>query len=97
MLKESGLYKYRDRVMYNMFSKTNNHIEVQLSEKSFSEKTNNGFMYVLHYYHYGFVPYYQNKDTTMNNQPIVNNKFISVYQVEVEYWRKKLKVDNGQK
>jgi len=54
-------------------------------------------MYVLHYYHYGFVPYYQNKDTTMNNQPIVNNKFISVYQVEVEYWRKKLKVDNGQK
>ena len=54
-------------------------------------------MYVLHYYHYGFVPYCQNKDTTMNNQPIVNNKFISVYQVEVKYWRKELKVDNGQK
>ena len=57
--------------------------------QDFQQRHNISYIYVTHSINSGFVTYYKGKST---NNETTSHKYISVYQDEVESWRKLLKV-----
>ena len=54
-------------------------------------------MYVMHDMDYRFFSYRLNKSDTSRHQSDVNEKYVSVYKVDVEGWRNGLKISDFEK
>jgi len=99
-LTEGDLYKYRDKVLHELLSvtsKTPYGTPVDKLIANFNKKSDVSFTYVLHDYKSGFVTYRKNKDDNLDNETVVNEDYISVYQSEIDLWRDALTVDKGEK
>ena len=94
------MYKYKDKVLHELLrdtSKTSYGTTVEKLIANFNQKTDVSFTYVLHDYNSGFVTYRKNKDDNLDNETVLNEDYISVYQSEIELWRDTLSVDRGEK
>ena len=100
-LSEVDICHYRDKLSLNLLKEASHlpygtPVEMLIAE--FQLKEDVSFCYVLHDMNSGFATYKKNAD---DNVPVSNgndnDEFISVYQTEVESWRKLIKFGNTNK
>ena len=100
-LSEVDICHYRDKLSYNLLKAASDlpyGTPVEMLIAQFQLKKDVSFCYVLHDMNSGFVTYRKSKGSDL---PVSggtdNDKFISVYQHEVESWRKLLQLGNNNK